>query len=95
MPAHGVSDAQTVLLALLAIAVLSTWIERLAPLPVAAKLVSALKTGGTPVTEMGLDKSSQAKPLKGFGGAGVLEVVEDNQGDTYRAVYTVRYAGAV
>ena len=40
-------------------------------------------------------KHSQAKPLKGFGGAGVLEVVEDHQGDTYRAVYTVRYATAV
>jgi len=40
-------------------------------------------------------KHSQAKPLKGFGGAGVLEVVEDHQGDTYRAVYTVRYAQAV
>ncbi|MCY0852643.1 type II toxin-antitoxin system RelE/ParE family toxin [Cupriavidus sp. D39] len=40
-------------------------------------------------------KHSQAKPLKGFGGAGVLEVVEDHQGGTYRAVYTVRYAGAV
>ncbi|MBI1889635.1 MAG: type II toxin-antitoxin system RelE/ParE family toxin [Burkholderiales bacterium] len=40
-------------------------------------------------------KHSQAKPLKGFGGAGVLEVVEDHQGDTYRAVYTVRYASAV
>ncbi len=40
-------------------------------------------------------KHGQAKPLKGFGGAGVLEVVEDHQGDTYRAVYTVRYAQAV
>lgn len=36
-----------------------------------------------------------AKPLKGFGGAGVLEVVEDHQGDTYRAVYTVRFEEAV
>lgn len=34
-------------------------------------------------------KHAQAKPLKGFGSAGVLEVVEDYQGDTYRAVYTV------
>lgn len=41
------------------------------------------------------DKHDQAKPLKGFGGAGVLEVVEDHDGDTYRAVYTVRIAGAV
>lgn len=40
-------------------------------------------------------KSEQSKPLKGFGGAGVLEVVEDHDGDTYRAVYTVRFEGAV
>lgn len=40
-------------------------------------------------------KHPDAKPLKGFGGAGVLEVVEDCQGDAYRAVYTVRYAEAV
>ncbi len=32
-------------------------------------------------------KHQQAKPLKGFGSAGVLEVVEDWQGGTYRAVY--------
>jgi phage-related protein len=36
-----------------------------------------------------------AKPLKGFGSAGVLEVVEDWRGDSYRAVYTVRFADAV
>lgn len=36
-----------------------------------------------------------AKPLKGFGSAGVLEVVEDWSGNTYRAVYTVRFAHAV
>lgn len=35
------------------------------------------------------------KVLKGFGGAGVLEVVEDAVGDTYRAVYTVRFVEAV
>jgi len=40
-------------------------------------------------------KHDQAKPLKGFGSAGVLEIVEDHRGDTYRAVYTVRFAGAV
>jgi phage-related protein len=37
------------------------------------------------------EKHPSAKPLKGFGGAGVLEVVEDHRGDTYRAVYTVRF----
>lgn len=41
------------------------------------------------------DKHPAAKPLKGFKGAGVLEVVEDHQGDTYRAVYTVRFSTAV
>jgi phage-related protein len=34
-------------------------------------------------------KHPDAKPLKGFGGAGVLEIVDDHQGGTYRAVYTV------
>lgn len=37
----------------------------------------------------------QAKVLKGFSGAGVLEVVEDHDGNTYRAVYTVRLGAAV
>lgn len=36
-----------------------------------------------------------AKPLKGFGGSSVVEIVSDFRGDTYRAVYTVRLAGAV
>ena len=36
-----------------------------------------------------------AKPLKGFGGAGVLEVEEDYDRSTYRAVYTVKFAGVV
>lgn len=40
-------------------------------------------------------KHEQSKPLAGFGSAGVLEVVEDWRGNTYRAVYTVRFAAAV
>ncbi len=40
-------------------------------------------------------KHPDAKPLKGFGGAGVLEIVEDDDGNTYRAVYTIRFARAV
>ena len=40
-------------------------------------------------------KHEQAKPLHGFGSAGVLEIVEDWRGNTYRAVYTVRFAAAV
>jgi phage-related protein len=41
------------------------------------------------------DQADTAKVLKGFGGAGVLEVVENDAGGTYRAVYTVRFAEAV
>ena len=35
-------------------------------------------------------KHAQAKPLKGFGSADLVEIVEDFKGDTFRAVYTVR-----
>jgi phage-related protein len=45
----------------------------------------AVQTGETPM----------AKPLKGFGGAGVLELIENDATGTYRAVYTVRYSAAV
>lgn len=38
------------------------------------------------------ERPPEAKPLKGFGGAGVMELVEDYKGDAYRAVYTVRFA---
>jgi phage-related protein len=41
------------------------------------------------------DRHDAAKVLKGFGGAGVLEVVEDDAGGTYRAVYTVKFPEAV
>jgi phage-related protein len=40
-------------------------------------------------------EAPSAKALRGFGGRGVLEVVEDFDGDTYRAVYTVRFAGVI
>jgi len=40
-------------------------------------------------------KHEQAKPLRGFGSAGVLEVVEDWDRSAYRAVYTVRFEKAV
>ena len=46
------------------------------------------------LAQMG-DQDDSAKVLKGFGGAGVLEVVEDDSGGTWRAVYTVRFAQAV
>ncbi len=35
------------------------------------------------------------KPLKGFGGASVIEIVTDHRGDTFRCVYTVRLAASV
>ena len=40
-------------------------------------------------------RHEQAKPLKGFGSAGVLEVVENSGGGTFRAVYTVKFGDAV
>jgi phage-related protein len=46
------------------------------------------------VAQLG-DKHRDAKPLRGVGGAGVLEIVSDHQGDTFRCVYTVRIAGSV
>ena len=49
------------------------------------------------LAQIGL-KHPDAKPLKGhrdFKGAGVLEVVDDYDGDTYRAVYTVKFAGVL
>ena len=44
--------------------------------------------------QLGL-KAVNAKPLAGFVGASVLEIVDDFQTDTYRAVYTVRFRDVV
>lgn len=41
------------------------------------------------------DEPAAAKALKGFGGRTVLELVDDFDSNTYRAVYTVRFAGVV
>lgn len=41
------------------------------------------------------EKHPHAKPLKGFGGASVLEIVADYDSDTYRGVYTVQFAGVI
>jgi phage-related protein len=41
------------------------------------------------------EESPNVKALKGFGGRGVLEIVDDHDGDTYRAVYTVKFAGVI
>ena len=41
------------------------------------------------------EKHGSVKPLKRFGGAAVLEIVADHVGDTFRAVYTVKFATAI
>lgn len=46
------------------------------------------------IAQMG-GKHCAAKPLKDFSGAGVLEVVEDCEGNTYRAVYTVKLGESI
>jgi phage-related protein len=40
-------------------------------------------------------KHPTAKPLKGFGGAGVLEIADAYQGDAYRVIYTIAFADVV
>jgi len=47
------------------------------------------------MAQMGDRHRSMAKTLKGFGGGTMIEVRESFEGNAYRAVYTVRYAGAV
>lgn len=37
------------------------------------------------------DTDPAAKPMKGFGGASVLEIVSDYRGNTWRAIYTIRF----
>ena len=59
------------------------------PVPLRKAFGTALRSvqlGGSPRT---------AKPLRAFGGAGVLELVEDYDRGTYRAVYTVNFPGVV
>jgi phage-related protein len=56
------------------------------PVPVRKEIVHLVQAG---------EKPTNAKPLRGFGGAGVLEIVENHSGDTYRAVYTAKFTHAV
>jgi len=59
------------------------------PVPVRKEMGHALhlvQAGERPLT---------AKPLRGFGGAGVLELIENHEGNAYRAVYTIKFAKAV
>lgn len=62
---------------------------RTLPRPVQHGIGTALR-----LAQEGL-KDPNTKPLKGFGGAGVLEVIEDFDGNTYRAIYTVRLKSGV
>ena len=41
------------------------------------------------------DEPISAKALKGFGGRGILEIIEDFDGNAYRVVYTVRFSGLI
>ncbi|MBV8973185.1 MAG: type II toxin-antitoxin system RelE/ParE family toxin [Sphingomonadaceae bacterium] len=54
-----------------------------------------LRVGGALWEAQKGGRASWAKALKGYGGSGVVEIVEDHDGDTYRAVYTVRFEGFV
>jgi phage-related protein len=40
-------------------------------------------------------KAPSAKPLHGFGGTSVIEIIQDHESDTYRAVYTVKFSDLV
>ena len=55
---------------------------------------SLLQLEGQAQAQIGA-KHDSAKPLRGFGGAGVLEIIADHVGDTFRAVYTVKFATAI
>ena len=41
------------------------------------------------------ERHESTKVLRGFGGAGILEIIRDEAGGTFRAVYTVRFQAAV
>ena len=59
------------------------------PAPVRAEIGVALYAAQNGETD------PAAKPLLGFGGRGVLEIVTDHRNDTWRSIYTVRFEGAV
>ncbi len=68
------------------------WSDRLS-----ATCASSPRTFETRSDTPSISRSEETsiRTLRGFSGAGVLEVVEDYQGDTYRAIYTVRFRGRV
>ncbi len=62
---------------------------RSCPRPVRVDIGQALFTAQKGETD------PAAKPLKGFGGASVLEIVASHHGNAWRAVYTVRFQDAI
>jgi phage-related protein len=54
-----------------------------------------LRVGGALWEAQKGGKAPWAKPLRGYGGSGLVEIIDDHDGDTYRAVYTVRFEGVV
>jgi len=57
--------------------------------------VVRLRVGGALWEAQKGGKAPWAKPLRGYGGTGLVEIIDDHDGDTYRAVYTVRFEGFV
>ena len=47
------------------------------------------------LAQMGERHRTMTKTLKGFGGAGILEIRENDSSGTYRAIYTVKFADAI
>jgi phage-related protein len=67
--------------------------KELRTFPPAVRRPSVRRTFGVALFAVQLGETPpEAKPLRGFGGASVLELIEDHDRATYRAVYTVRFA---
>jgi phage-related protein len=54
-----------------------------------------LRVGGALWEAQKGGKAPWAKPLRGYCGSGLVEIIDDHDGDTFRAVYTVRFEGVV
>lgn len=61
------------------------------------KLPKKVQTVFASAIQMAAERETHqdTKPLKGYGGRSVIEVISDNRGDTYRAVYTVKFKEVV
>lgn len=74
-------------------ATLRGWCERFVT-PTSTRMATIVSQYRLYLAQAGA-KHPDAKPLKVFGGAGVLEAIDEHAGDTYRAVYTVRFPNAI